>query len=584
MSYVIIPPLSASSNSDSSNSSNKSEPELELHSDDGRKENEKGDAMHLCKQVEEHRDQIATLQSLIKHQGSTILQLRRMELQHLRGLHDDCKYDDEEDDYVSDHGGEDDSNSSFEFSSPFVFGSPPRAWSETLDSGSKSLMREWQYHDCFTPPTKGTRGGTVTSRIKMVQSSDLHDSIEAIREEASRVDTVMALNQLDTMRQELDTIKRELHNRGSQVKELHALVSLKDDRLSVLELERDLYKADVTRMQMDRQYNNKKSGSGSNIHYTDSKSSSSSSSPTVSSHLQNNNGGRIRGQGVVIMDSPNAGTSIKKNGHVILDDISEASTVIRLPALQPTRPVPIFRPTTRTTTMSTCMDGSTKSSQKALLTSTDTGRRQRDAGSIEDTSSVSMSHQSGQSRDSQRRQQPQPQHQHASHTKEASKSCLSLPEASKSCLSMPKPPQFLSRRKKKASGKQDWEHHHQQYARPYHRRSPLPPLSSSSSSLSTIKLHGGISANEQADELQRLLRTSLKTADELRKRLAMLNRYYEDLVRRLNTDQQNMERDLVEQICAIELSKRRAVEDLERQLCETQAQLAIEKCFIRRIE
>jgi hypothetical protein len=94
----------------------------------------------------------------------------------------------------------------------------------------------------------------------------------------------------------------------------------------------------------------------------------------------------------------------------------------------------------------------------------------------------------------------------------------------------------------------------------------------------------GISANEQADELKLLLRTSHKTADELRKRLAMLNRYYEDLVQRLNNDHQNIERDLVEQLCAVQLSKRRAVEDLERQLCETQAQLAIEKCYKRRIE
>jgi hypothetical protein len=579
MSYVILPPLYAtrSSNSNSSYNSNKSEPELELHSDDGGKENENDDDMDLCEQVTEHREQIATLQSLIQHQGSTILQLRKMELEHLRGLHDDCKYDDGEDDDASDRGGDDDSHSSFEFSSPLILRcSLPRDWSET------SVM-EGQYHDCFTPPARGARRGetvsvTLSPRIKTAHAgSDLHDAIEAIREEASRVDTIMALNQLDTMRQELDTVKRELQNRGAQVRELHTLVSLKDDRLSVLELERDLYKADATRMQMERKNNNpnNKNSGDSNTRYLDRKSSSSSTT-SLSSHLQNNNppGPSVGGMN----DSPYSGIS-KKNIHVILDDISEASSIIRLPAVQPIRSEPIFRPTTRSTSIPTYTEGSTRFIQKAHSLSTSSSQHQRGTGSVEDPSSVSLSHHSGQSRDkSHRRQKPlpqQPRHPDAPPTKEASKACLHFP----------KPPQFLSRRKKQSSGKKPHEEYprpqKQQHARPYHRSSQFPPPSSSTSSLSTIKLHG-ISAKEQADELQRLLRTSLKTADELRKRVAMLNRYYEDLIRRLNTDQENMERDLVEQICAIESSKRRAVEDLERQLCETQAQLAIEKRYMRR--
>lgn len=38
--------------------------------------------------------------------------------------------------------------------------------------------------------------------------SDFHDTIEAIREEAARIDTIMALDQLDTMKQELQMQKK----------------------------------------------------------------------------------------------------------------------------------------------------------------------------------------------------------------------------------------------------------------------------------------------------------------------------------------------------------------------------------------
>lgn len=39
-------------------------------------------------------------------------------------------------------------------------------------------------------------------------SGDLHDTMEAIREEAARIDTIMALDQLDTTKQELQMQKK----------------------------------------------------------------------------------------------------------------------------------------------------------------------------------------------------------------------------------------------------------------------------------------------------------------------------------------------------------------------------------------
>jgi hypothetical protein len=79
----------------------------------------------------------------------------------------------------------------------------------------------------------------------------IHASIEAIRHQASRVDTVMALNLVDTFQQELNTLTRAMNNRTAEMEEMRALIRLKDDRLATLELERDLYRADANEMKSD---------------------------------------------------------------------------------------------------------------------------------------------------------------------------------------------------------------------------------------------------------------------------------------------------------------------------------------------
>ncbi len=58
----------------------------------------------------------------------------------------------------------------------------------------------------------------------------------------------------------------------------------------------------------------------------------------------------------------------------------------------------------------------------------------------------------------------------------------------------------------------------------------------------------------------------MKTSEELRKRLAMISRYYENLVRRLQdtmvelrSDRANMEKDLVNQISSIKKASQMAI-------------------------
>jgi len=79
----------------------------------------------------------------------------------------------------------------------------------------------------------------------------LQESIDAIREEAARVSSVMAMDRLDTLRQEIDAIRRALSGKDAELTEQRALCKLKDDRLATLELERDLYRADATKFKND---------------------------------------------------------------------------------------------------------------------------------------------------------------------------------------------------------------------------------------------------------------------------------------------------------------------------------------------
>jgi uncharacterized coiled-coil DUF342 family protein len=80
---------------------------------------------------------------------------------------------------------------------------------------------------------------------------NIYDSIRAIRKEASKIDAVMAIDQLDLLREEIRSMRRELNDHNAEVEELQALAQLKDDRIGTLELERDLYKADTNKLSFD---------------------------------------------------------------------------------------------------------------------------------------------------------------------------------------------------------------------------------------------------------------------------------------------------------------------------------------------
>lgn len=79
----------------------------------------------------------------------------------------------------------------------------------------------------------------------------VYDSILAIRKEASKMNAVMAVDQLDRLNDEIRNMRRELSDQSAEMNELQTLAQLKDDRIGTLELERDLYKADTDKLAND---------------------------------------------------------------------------------------------------------------------------------------------------------------------------------------------------------------------------------------------------------------------------------------------------------------------------------------------
>jgi hypothetical protein len=80
---------------------------------------------------------------------------------------------------------------------------------------------------------------------------DLQAAIDVIRKEASQIDQLILYDQLKTLECELETINRQYSARSMENEDLKAQLEEKEDRVSKLELERDLYQADATKLRED---------------------------------------------------------------------------------------------------------------------------------------------------------------------------------------------------------------------------------------------------------------------------------------------------------------------------------------------
>ena len=93
----------------------------------------------------------------------------------------------------------------------------------------------------------------IDSRFPDLESSDseILAAINEIRKEASQMDAVMALDQLKTLQSELEVTTKALQERSTEVEDLRIQMEEMEERVACLELERDLFKADASKLKED---------------------------------------------------------------------------------------------------------------------------------------------------------------------------------------------------------------------------------------------------------------------------------------------------------------------------------------------
>lgn len=85
------------------------------------------------------------------------------------------------------------------------------------------------------------------------EQADFQKSVALFREEASKLDAVLAMDKIESLESEIRILRNDLNNRCEKLVEMQDIVHLKDSRISALEMERDLYKADARKLQSDLQ-------------------------------------------------------------------------------------------------------------------------------------------------------------------------------------------------------------------------------------------------------------------------------------------------------------------------------------------
>jgi hypothetical protein len=91
---------------------------------------------------------------------------------------------------------------------------------------------------------------------------------------------------------------------------------------------------------------------------------------------------------------------------------------------------------------------------------------------------------------------------------------------------------------------------------------------------------------EQIDQMQEMMKSSLTASEKLRKRLAMISRYYESIIQKnqekmahMKSEKRRMEGDLINQISSIDHAKRVAIIKLESKLRQKEEEIATLKRF-----
>lgn len=407
----------------------------------------------------------------------------------------------------------------------------------------------------------------ISNRSSSSMDDTMMASIEAIREEASRVDTVIALDQLDSIKEELRSTKRRLVSKSIELAELRALIKVKDMRLGTLELERDLYKADAAKMKTDIECHIRKLH---NQYYNSNKSSPTLANPRTLLQVDPNDRQideiwTSTSAAEADLNSVAALSSRSKN------EVPSGGTV----ADDPNQPVA----TTKSVTWRKNHHQASVSSSSLQLVGDDvddqysaaafhptmfavrTAVEAANSSCWSTTQSIASNVNTNKNNNNGIAEMTPTKPRNLSSRALSSIKCRNLVR----CLF----PSSSSCRKENNSSSRC--HHDDQYLTEQEQKK--------------VSDMTGISLINQMEALNKRLDQSIKTSEELRRRLSMLRRYYENLVRRLQekltqlkVGKVQMEKDLVNQIAVINLDKRTGIELLESKLHEKDMEIAKLKC------
>jgi hypothetical protein len=329
---------------------------------------------------------------------------------------------------------------------------------------------------------------------------NFYDSILAIRKEASMINAVMAVDQLDTLKGEMRSMRRELSDRTAEIEELHALIQFKDNRIGTLELERDLYKADTNKLAND-----------------------------LESCLL-----KLR----IIGQAPNT-----------LYDHTNQDLIIDEPSKKVNDPTPF---------------SSAGEAPLAPLNNCITSQPDRSKGRLDPPSLVDSSHTA------------------------ASRTTVTASTISRSVISPEPIPLFEKPRVTTGSKRVNRVESRPRQAndRPFALCRNVSQKEIAVPVPKETETHGIL--QEQVQEMSQRLKVSVETSEELRRRLAKLNRYYESLVRHLQdtlieikTDRAQIEFDLTRQISTIDREYKSALAEMESTMQEQDEELRIHRVQTR---
>lgn len=127
-----------------------------------------------------------------------------------------------------------------------------RATYEDNFTALESFLEQQQRESEKTPIGSESTWNKEAKSEAEVLGLNLYDSlIVALKDGANKMDAVFTADHVGTLNEEIQRLKRALVDKSQQVCELQSLVQIKDDRISTLELERDLYKADTKKLSND---------------------------------------------------------------------------------------------------------------------------------------------------------------------------------------------------------------------------------------------------------------------------------------------------------------------------------------------